>query len=140
MRLARFEPSARTRGFCEAKIWWSGPPLYFSAMIDDEEFTNVIGGLARRVAATGGVGALRSGPDLLSAVIMFALTIGSLGLLLAFLLYLALADGGWWWAPLLVFAPLYVLALRAQLRNHWPRRLTHIGDIEMLLPRKAPAS
>lgn len=134
LRLAEFPASARTQGFCEAAIDRPGGAILLTANREDVAYAATMRAFARVVAAARGIEALRTGPGLVSAIILLLLVMGSLSFLAAFLLFLAITGGGWWWAPALLFAPLYLIAWRAQLRRQWPRRVRGLADLDPVLP------
>lgn len=130
LRCAEFPASATTQGFCETAIDRPGGCILLTANRNDEAYGRTIRAFAGAVPAE----ALRRGPGLGSALVMMALVIGSLTFLLAFLAMLAAWRGGWWWVPVLILAPLYLLAWRAQLRRQWPRRVRDPAELDMVLP------
>ena len=134
LRFAEFPPTARTQGCCEAVIERPAGRLVFTAPRNDTAYAATMRGFAAAVQAARGPGAIRRGPGTGSAIVMMILTIGSLTLLLAVLLGFALLDGDWWWAAALLFAPLYLLAWRAQLRRNWPRSIGSLAELDSVLP------
>ena len=140
LRLAEYPATARTRGYCETMIERPGGRILLTANRDDIAYGRTIRAFALAVAAARGPDSVVRGPGLGSAIIMLLLTMGSLSLLMAFLLWLALWAGGWWWVPVIVLAPLYAFAWRAQLDRQWPRRLRDPAELGIVLPPFAGAS
>lgn len=140
LRLAEYPATASTRGYCEAEVARAGGPVMLTANRDDDAYGATMRAFALAVAAANGAGALRRGPGVGSAIVMMLLTIGSLTLLMLFLIALAALGGGWWWTAVLLFAPLYLLAWRAQLHRQWPRRVREPADLDIVLPPFTGAS
>lgn len=140
LRVAEYPATARTRGYCETVIERPAGRILLTANRDDVAYGKTVRAFADAVAAAGGAEVLRRGPSLGTALIMMGLVIGSLTFLMAFLVMLALFFGGWWWAPVLLFAPLYLLAWRAQIRQQWPRRVKGPAGLDAVLPPLTGAS
>ena len=119
----------------ETKIWRQGraAPLLI-VPVDPRTYGRGIRALALRVAQTGGIDRIMRGPGLLTATLNLLLINGSLAMLAAGAVALALLAGWAWWLLALPILFLNGLALRDTFRKRWPRRISSVDELESELP------
>lgn len=133
-RGGRFGPSFETTIWLER----GGEPILVMPQRRAEGYALVIRRFAGAVAAAGGLERVWRGPGLRTAVINMILVMGSLGGLLAVLIYAAIDSGNWpWMLAAALFGIVYLLLLRNQILWHWPRRLRGLQELDFLLPTEA---
>ncbi len=110
----------------ETKIWWSGrrDPILLMPSGDKDGFFEGIGDFAAGVEVAHGPGRLHIGPGATTAVVNLAIVgIPLLGLL-AYVGWVALEDGGWWWLGAALIALFFGWLGGRSILSRWPRRVS----------------
>lgn len=134
LQLAHFGGS-RLPTLYEAKIWRKSlpGPLLIVAGRQPGQYGPAMKAFAGRIAGRGG--AVMRGPSLRTALAGLLLAGGSLTLLAAGAVLLAVLDDGWgWWLLAIALIVIDGLWLVATFRNRWPRRVLDPDELDRELP------
>ena len=137
MRIVHFSGS-RQPAIYEARIWPKGGSeslLVMAAPRRPGDYGAVIKGFAGHVADLEGIDRVMRGPSLRTAIVSLLLAGGSVTLLAAGIVLVAVFDGGWgWWLAAMVAVALDLLLLASSFRNRWPRRVRNLDELDRELP------
>ena len=114
----------------ETKIWWDGgrKPALLIPVNDKDSYRAIIAEFAAAVAEAQGLERLRIGPGWTTAIVNLLVVGIPCLFLFAFVFWLALIDGGWWWlGAALIFMLFFWLAGR-NLVSRWPRRVRSLDQ------------
>jgi len=122
----------RSPGLYETKIWWSGKakPLMLTPYEDFANYREIMRGFARQVAAVRGLERLYLGAGPTTAILNLLLVGIPVLFLFAYVLWLATAEGGWYWlgaAATLLFFGWYGAR---NIVSRWPRPIHHFEQFE----------
>jgi hypothetical protein len=116
----------------ETKIWWDGGrvPILLIPVENHEAYRAAMGTFARQVAAARGLDRIRLGPGYLTAIINLLL-VGPICLaLLAYVFYIAVEEGGWWWAGAMAILLVFGWLAGSNIVSRWPRRLKSLDRLD----------
>lgn len=109
----------------ETKIWWDGgsKPVLLMPIRNQPVYSAMIGEFAAQVAEAHGLKALRIGPGYTTAIINLMIVGIPCLLLFAFMIWISVMDGGWWWLASAVTFVLFFWLAGRNLVSRWPRRV-----------------
>ena len=114
----------------ETKIWWDGgsKPVLLMPIQNQPAYSAIIGDFAAQVAEARGLEALRIGPGYTTAIVNLLIVGPPCLFLFAFMVWISLMDGGWWWLATAVTFMLFFWLAGRNLVSRWPRRVRSLDQ------------
>jgi hypothetical protein len=114
----------------ETKIWWDGrsKPALLIPVEDHSAYCAAIAGFAGQVAAANGLERLRIGPGYATAIVNLLLVGIPCLFLFAYVLGIAMMDGGWWWPAAVAIVIAFAWLARRNLVSRWPRAVRSLDQ------------
>ena len=137
LRFFRMDPTqarygGSTPAIYETKIWWDGGrwSILLVAVDELETYRAAIRAFAGQVAAARGLDRIRLGPGWVTAIVNLLLVVPITLALFAYIFYVAIEDGGWWWVSAIVVFLAFAWIVGRNLYSRWPRRLRSLEQLD----------
>ncbi|MGQ0588139.1 MAG: hypothetical protein ACT4N8_01235 [Sphingosinicella sp.] len=120
----------KTPPIYETKIWWDGGsrPVLLMPVENQPAYQALIAEFAAHVAEAHGLERLRIGPGPTTAIVNLLIVGIPCLFLFAFVFWVALVDGGWWWLGAMATFMLFFWLAGRNLVSRWPRRVRSIDQ------------
>lgn len=111
-------------------------PLLLIPVADHDAFRSITREFAAAVAQSGGIDRLRLGPGLTTGIVNLMIVGIPGALLFAYLLYVSISDGGWWWVASAAIFALFLWFGGRNIVSRWPRRIRRLEQLDAELEER----